>query len=189
MKIGLFFGSFNPFHLGHKIIASYIVEFSSLEKVVFVISPQNPLKKKKSLLDQNHRLQIIVSELEDNIKLGFSDVEFHLPQPSYTIDTLMFLQKTNPTNEYSIIMGADNLKNLHKWKNYEQILENYSIYVYPREGFKVEESHQNIHLISGVPRMEISASFIRRSIQKGKDVSYLMPEKAWKYIDEMNFYK
>tara|TARA_B100000401_G_C52807626_1_gene721949 strand:+ start:2086 stop:2655 length:570 start_codon:yes stop_codon:yes gene_type:complete len=189
MKVGLFFGSFNPLHIGHKVISSYLVEFSDLDKIVFVISPQNPFKNKKSLLDQNHRLQIILSEIQDNTKLGYSDVEFYLPQPSYTIDTLIYLQEKNPQHEYSIIMGADNLKNFHKWKNYEQILANFSIYVYPREGFKAEGFHKNIHLISEVPKMDISASFIRKAIKKGKDVSYLIPEKAWKYIDEMNFYK
>ncbi len=189
MKIGLFFGSFNPLHLGHKIIASYLVDFSVLEKVLFVVSPQNPLKEKRTLLDQNHRLEIIRAEVEDNSKLDVSDIEFSMPQPSYTIDTLVRLSEKYPENEYALIMGGDNLKNFHKWKNYEQILENYSIYVYPRYGFEIEGSHKNIHLIEGVPQMEISASFIRKSIKEGKDISYLMPEKAWKYTNEMNFYR
>ena len=176
-------------HVGHKIIASYIPEFSDLEKVLFVVSPQNPLKKKRALLDQNHRLQIIRAEVEDNPKLAVSDIEFNMPQPSYTIDTLVRLSERYPENEYALIMGADNLKNFHKWKNYEQILENYSVYVYPRHGCEVEGTHKNIYLIEGVPKMEISASFIRKSINEGKDVSYLIPEKAWQYIDEMNFYK
>ena len=112
-----------------------------------------------------------------------------MPKPSYTIDTLVRLKEDYPQNEYALIMGADNLQSLHKWKNYEQILENYSIYVYPRPGVKVNRVHQNIHVVDGVPQMEISASFIRNAIKEGKDVSYLMPEKGWKYIDEMNFYK
>ena len=189
MKIGLFFGSFNPMHIGHKIIASYMAEFSDLEKVLFIVSPQNPLKQKKTLLDQNHRLQIIRVEVEDSTELSVSDIEFKMPQPSYTIDTLVRLKEDYPENEYALIMGADNLKNFHKWKNYEQILENYSIYVYPRPGIEINGSHKNIHIVEGVPQMEISASFIRDSINKGKDISYLMPEKAWKYTDEMNFYK
>ena len=189
MKIGLFFGSFNPLHVGHKIIASYLVDFSALEKVLFVVSPQNPLKQKSTLLDQNHRLQIIRAEVEDNSKLDVSDIEFSMPQPSYTIDTLVRLSEKYPENEYALIMGGDNLKNFHKWKNYEQILENYSIYVYPRYGFEIEYSHKNIHLIESVPQMEISASFIRKSIKEGRDISYLMPEKAWKYTNEMNFYR
>ena len=189
MKIGLFFGSFNPMHIGHKIIASYMEEFTNLEKVCFVVSPQNPLKKKQNLLDQYHRLMIIRMELEDNPKLEVSDIEFGMPQPSYSIDTLVRLKEEHPENEYALIMGADNLQNFHKWKNYEQILENYSIYVYPRPGIEINRTHQNIHIVDGVPQMEISASFIRNSIKQGKDVSYLMPEKAWQYIDEMNFYK
>ena len=189
MKIGMFFGSFNPMHIGHKIIASYMAEFSDLEKVIFVVSPENPLKQKKTLLDQNHRLQIIKAEMEDNPKLAVSDIEFSMPQPSYTIDTLVRLKEDYPENEYVLIMGADNLQNFHKWKNYEQILENYSIYVYPRLGIEINRTHQNIHIVDDVPQMEISASFIRDSIKQGKDISYLMPEKAWKYIDEMNFYK
>lgn len=189
MKIGLFFGSFNPMHIGHKVIASYMQEFSDLEKVIFVVSPENPLKQKKSLLNQYHRLQIIRAELEDNPKLAVSDIEFNMPTPSYTIDTLVRFKEDYPQNEYGLIMGADNLQGFHKWKNYEQILENYSIYVYPRPGFEVNRAHQNIHVVHGVPQMEISASFIRNAIKDGKDASYLMPEKAWKYLDEMNFYK
>ena len=189
MKIGLFFGSFNPIHIGHKVIASYLVDFTDLDKVMFVVSPQNPLKQKISLLDQYHRLQIIRAEIEDNSKLAVSDIEFDMPKPSYTIDTLVRLKEKYPENDYSIIMGSDNLQNFHKWKNYEQILEDYSIYVYPRPGYEISGSHKNIHVIEGVPQMEISSSFIRKSIKEGKDISYLMPEKAWIYTDEMNFYK
>jgi len=189
MKIGLFFGSFNPMHIGHKAIASYMVEFTDLEKVCFIVSPQNPLKKKQSLLDQHHRLMIIRMEVEDNSKLQVSDIEFKMPQPSYTIDTLVRLKEEQSENEYALIMGADNLQNFHKWKNYKQILADYSIYVYPRPGIEISGKHENIHIVKGVPQMEISASFIRQSIKQKKDVSYLIPEKAWKYIDEMNFYK
>ena len=189
MKIGLFFGSFNPIHIGHKVIASYLVDFTDLDRVMFVVSPQNPLKQKISLLDQYHRLQIIRSEIEDNSKLAVSDIEFDMPKPSYTIDTLVRLKEKYPENDYSIIMGSDNLQNFHKWKNYEQILEDYSIYVYPRPGYEISGSHKNIHVIEGVPQMEISSSFIRKSIKEGKDISYLMPEKAWIYTDEMNFYR
>lgn len=189
MKIGLFFGSFNPFHIGHKAIASYIVEFTDLEKICFVVSPQNPFKKKPTLLDQHHRLMIIRMEIEDNSKLQVSDIEFSMPQPSYTIDTLLRLNEKHPENEFALIMGADNFQNFYKWKNYNQILENYLVYVYPRPGFKISTKHDNIYIVKGVPQMEISASFIRDSIKEGKDVSYLMPEKAWQYTDEMNFYK
>ncbi len=189
MKIGLFFGSFNPMHIGHKIIASYIAEFTDLEKVFFVVSPQNPLKKKESLLDQHQRLMIIRMEVGDSPKLQVSDIEFSMEQPSYTVDTLMRLKANHPENEYTIIMGADNLKNFHKWKNYEQILENYSIYVCPRPGIKIDLLHKNIHIIKDIPLMDISASFIRASIKRKNEVSYLMPEKVWQYIEKMNFYK
>ena len=189
MKIGLFFGSFNPMHIGHKAIASYMVEFTDLAKVYFVVSPQNPFKQKQSLLDQHHRLMIIRMEVEDNPKLQVSDIEFKMPQPSYTIDTLVRLKEDHSENEYALIMGADNLQNFHKWKNYKQILADYSIYVYPRPGIEISGKHENIHIVKGVPQMEISASFIRESIKQKKDASYLIPEKAWQYIDEMNFYK
>ena len=176
-------------HIGHKSIASYMAEFTDLEKVCFVVSPQNPLKQKQTLLDQNHRLQIIRAEVEDNPKLAVSDIEFSMPQPSYTIDTLEHLKEKYPENEYALIMGADNLQNFHKWKNYKQILEDYSVFVYPRPGIEISGKHENIHIVKGVPQMEISASFIRESIKQKKDVSYLIPKKAWQYIDEMNFYK
>ena len=189
MKIGLFFGSFNPMHIGHKSIASYMAEFTDLEKVCFVVTPQNPLKQKQTLLDQHHRLMIIRMEVGDNPKLEVSDIEFNMPQPSFTIDTLVRLKEEHSENEYALIMGADNLKNFHKWKNYEQILADYSVYVSPRPGIEISRKHENIHIVKGVPQMEISASFIRKSIKEGKNISYLMPEKAWKYTDEMNFYK
>ena len=189
MKIGLFFGSFNPMHIGHKIIASYMAEFSSLDQVMFVVSPQSPCKKKQSLLDQHHRLMIIRMEIEDNSKLQVSDIEFSMPQPSYTIDTLLRLKEQHPENEYALIMGADNLQNFHKWKNYQQILKDYSVYVFPRPGFPISCMHENIHIIKDIPQMGISALVVRNSIKEGKDVSSLMPEKAWKYTNEMNFYK
>ena len=172
-------------HIGHKIIASYMVEFSDLEKVLFVVSPENPFKQKEDLLDKNYRLQIIKSEVEDNAKLAVSDIEFSMLKPSYTIDTLARFKEDCVDNEYALIMGADNLQNFHKWKNYEQILENYSIYVYPRPDIEINKEHPNIHIINDVPQMEISASFIRNAIKKGKDVSYLVSEKVWKYIDKI----
>mgnify|MGYP001327974480 CR=1 FL=1 len=189
MRIGLFFGSFNPIHIGHKVIASYMAEFTDHDQVWFVISPQNPLKEKKSLLDQHHRLMTIRMDVGDNPKLFPSDIELKLDQPSYTIDTLVHLKEKYSQHEFSLIMGSDSLQNFHRWKNYEKILKDYSIYVYPRPGIEIKYRHKNIHIVEGVPQMEVSASFIRNSIRKGKDVSYLIPEKAWKYIDEMNFYR
>ena len=190
MKVGLFFGSFNPYHIGHKTIASYMIEFTDLEKVYFVVSPHNPLKKKVSLLDQHHRLMIIKRDIEDNPRLDVSDIEFKMKQPSYTIDTLVRMQELYPENKFAIIMGSDNFKTIHKWKNYKEILNNYLVYLYPRPKYSISNlKSPNVHIVDGVPEMEISASFIRKSIKNKKNVSYLIPNKAWKYIDEMNFYK
>ena len=189
MKVGLFFGSFNPLHIGHKIIASYMLEFSNLDKILFVVSPKNPFKKKESLLDENHRLMIIRREFEDVPNIGVTDIEFKLNQPSYTIDTLVALEENNSDNEYSIIMGSDNLINFKKWKNYQEILSNFSVYVYPRPNYSIDFKHHNIHIVKDVPLMQISASFIRNAIKQEKNVSFLVPEKAWSYIEEMNFYK
>ena len=189
IKVGLFFGSFNPFHIGHKIIGSHMVQHTDLDKVWYVVSPKNPLKDKDSLLDQNHRLQIIQREVEDHVNLEVSDIEFNLPIPSYTIDTLVNISEKYPNYEFSLIMGEDNIVTLKKWKNYKQILDNYSIYVYPRHGNFEQKSYQNIIYVKNVPLLDVSASFIRKSISSGKDVSSLVPEKAWQYIDEMNFYK
>ena len=188
-KIGLFFGSFNPFHIGHKVIGTHMVNNTDLDKVWYVVSPQNPTKNKDSLLDQNHRLQIIQREVEDNSNLDVSDIEFSMPLPSYTIDTLANISEKYSSCEFSLIMGTDNLKTLHKWKNYKQILNNYTIYTYPRSGSANLIEHQNITNVKDVPLIDISASFIRESISLGKDMSSLIPSKAWKYIDEMNFYK
>ena len=189
MKIGLFFGSFNPFHIGHKVIGSHFTQFTDLNQLWFVVSPQNPLKQKSSLLDQNHRYQIIDREIDNDINLSVSNIEFSLPQPSYTIDTLIHLSEKYPNYKFVLIMGSDNLQNIHKWKNYNEILDNYQIYVYPRNNYEVNEFHKNITVIKDVPKMEISASFIRNAIKMGKDVSSLIPQQAFKYIEEMNFYK
>jgi nicotinate-nucleotide adenylyltransferase len=189
MRIGLFFGSFNPFHIGHKAIGSYIAQNTEVDQVWYVVSPQNPLKQKSSLLDQYHRLQIIRRDIENQNDLFVSDIEFSLPTPSYTIDTVVNLSEKHPEHTFSLIMGGDNIKTLHKWKNYEQILENYFIYVYPRYGFDFKLSHKHVVYLKEVPMMDISAMFIRESIKNGKDMSSFIPYKAWKYIDEMNFYK
>tara|TARA_B100000900_G_scaffold203325_2_gene172379 strand:+ start:1388 stop:1960 length:573 start_codon:yes stop_codon:yes gene_type:complete len=189
MKIGLYFGSFNPFHVGHKIIASYIRDIAKMQQVWFVVSPQSPMKIKKSLLDQHHRLMIIKMEIEDNINLDVSDIEFSLPTPNYTIDTLIYLKEKYPSNNFSLIMGDDNLNNIKRWKNYDKILENYLIYVYPRKNVTVKINHKNINFIKDVPKIEISSSLVRKLISENKDASYLVPEKSWRYIEEMNFYK
>jgi len=192
MKVGLFFGTFNPIHIGHMIIANYMVEFSDLEEVWFVITPQSPFKKKASMLSNHHRLAIANIAVENYPKLKTSDIEFNLPQPNYTINTLAYIEEKFPNNQFCLIMGEDNLKGFHKWKNYETILQNYELYVYPRisEG-KTEHQfvgHSKIQKVNA-PIVQISSTFIRKAIQNKKDISTMLPENVWKYIDEMNFYK
>ncbi len=189
-KIGLFFGSFNPVHNGHMIIANYILEFSELEQIFFVVSPQNPLKKKAGLLEDYHRLALVKEAIGDNDKYHACDIEFKMPKPSYTIDTLTYLKEKYPEKIFSLIMGGDNLKNFHKWKNYEQIIDNHAIYVYPRPNFDTEKiiNTKNIILINA-PLIEISATFIRKAVKEKKDVRYFMPERAWNYLKEMHFYE
>jgi nicotinate-nucleotide adenylyltransferase len=191
-KIGLYFGTFNPIHIGHLTIANYMVEFSDLDEVWLVVTPHNPHKKKNSLLDDTHRLTIVRIALEDYPKLKASNVEFGMEQPNYTVNTLIYLEEKYPDFDFCLIMGEDNLKSFHKWKNYEIILERYPIYVYPRvsEG-KIEtkfENHPKIHKVKA-PIMELSSTFIRNNIKKGKNIRPMLPDAVWKYIDEMNFYK
>jgi len=189
MKTGLFFGSFNPIHIGHLALANYILEYSDLDQIWFVISPQNPLKQKKSLLNDYHRLEMVHRAVSEDLQFRVSDVEFKMPKPSYTIDTLVVLQEKYPEREFVLIMGEDNLVNFHKWKNAARIIEKYERYVYPRPGSKVDFSqHENVEILNA-PQMEISSSMIRKAIQEGKDMRYFLPQKVWEYIDEMNFYK
>ncbi len=192
MKIGLFFGSFNPIHVGHLIIANHLVEHSDLDKVWFVVTPHNPFKKKSTLLDNYQRLEMVYRATKDYDTLSPSDIEFNLPQPNYTINTLAYLEEKFPDYQFCLIMGEDNLKSFHKWKNYELILEQYHIYTYPRlsEGSVVTQfvGHQKIHHIQA-PIMELSSTFIRKSIKAGKNVKPMLPEHVWEYLDEMNFYK
>jgi len=190
MKVGLFFGSFNPIHIGHMAIAQYMLEHTALEKIWFVVSPQNPFKTKETLLDQQHRLTIVRIAVEDDPRMQASNIEFNLPIPSYTVDTLTYLREAHPNEEFALIMGQDNLVHFHKWKNHESILENHNIYVYPRPGCKPcdMERHEKVQLTKA-PLMDISAEFIRKSIREKKEVSYFLPQKINDYIDEMNFYK
>ncbi|SFT63642.1 nicotinate-nucleotide adenylyltransferase [Lishizhenia tianjinensis] len=200
MKVGLYFGSFNPIHIGHLIIANHMVDTTDMDQVWMVVSPHNPLKKKKSLLEDYHRLALVNEAIEDNDNLRASDIEFKLEQPSYTANTLAYLKEKHPTHEFVLIMGEDNLRTFHKWKNYEQILERYEIYVYPRvltvqelEKEKTEyntlQDHPNVHFCADAPLMKISSSYIRKAIKNERDVRYLLPQPVLKYIDEMNFYK
>lgn len=193
MNVGLFFGSFNPIHIGHLIIANHLVEHSDLDQIWFVVTPHSPHKKKNSLLDDHHRLMMVNIALEDDYpKLKSSNIEFDLPQPSYTATTLIYIAEKYPEINFSLIMGEDNLKSFHKWKNHEIILENNDIYVYPRISNGLIETkygnHPKIHKIDA-PVVEISSTLIRKSIKNSKNVFPLLPYKVWKYIDEMNFYK
>ena len=191
-KIGLYFGTFNPIHIGHLAIANHMVEFSDLDEVWMVVTPHNPFKKKSSLLDNHHRLEMVYKATEAYQKINPTDIEFKLPQPNYTISTLVHLEEKYPDKKFCLIMGADNLKSFHKWKNYEAILEGYPIYVYPRISTGVvPEKFQNHPKITEVkaPIMEISSTFIRNSIKNKKNIKPLLPESVWDYIDLMNFYK
>ena len=189
-KTGLFFGSFNPIHIGHMIVASYMREFTDLDQVWFLISPQNPLKDKKNLLADHHRLMLIKTAIEDDAEFMVSDIEFKMPKPSYTIDTLTWLSEKYPNRELVVIAGTDILPNFHKWKNYEVLLEYYSMYVYNRPGYDAGKyrNHPSVKLFDA-PLMEISSSFIRDAIRLKKDVRYMMPAKVWEYIKEMHFYE
>ena len=188
-KIGLYFGSFNPIHIGHLAIANYIVEYTDLNQIWFVITPHNPLKKKETLLDDKQRFYMVNLAVEDEPRFKASAVEFSLPKPSYTINTLTYLKEKYPKNDFALIMGGDNLENIHKWKNYLEILENYPIFVYPRpKKNPLIQKKGAIHLVNA-PLMEISASFIRNAIKSGKDIRYFLPEKVFQYLDEMNLYK
>jgi len=192
MKIGLYFGTFNPIHVGHLIIANHMAEHSDLDQVWMVVTPHNPLKKKSSLLDDHHRLQMVFLATEDFPKIKPSDIEFKLQQPNYTVNTLVHLEEKYPNHEFSLIMGEDNLKSFHKWKNYEAILEHHNIYVYPRISSESEnlelKNHPKIHLIDA-PVVEISSTSIRENVKKGKNVQPLLPNKVWDYIDHNNFYR
>lgn len=203
MKIGLYFGTFNPIHVGHLVIANYMADHTDLDQVWLVVSPQNPLKEKNTLLPDYHRLAMVRIAIEDNTKLKASDVEFSLPKPSYTVTTLAYLKEKYPEHQFALIMGEDNLRTLHKWYNYEQILENHQIFVYPRAITMQEEEelkgsgkpdsssidHKNIVKCDDVPVMKVSSSYIRKAIKEKKDVRYLLTEPVHKYLDEMNFYR
>ncbi len=191
-KIGLYFGTFNPIHIGHLVIANHFAEFSPLDEVWLVVTPQNPFKNKASLLEDHHRYEMVYRATEAYPKLKPNRIEFSLPQPNYTADTLAYLEEKHPDKNFALIMGEDNLNSFHKWKNSEVILKRYDIYVYPRrlpnaKPAKLKE-HPKVHFIDA-PIMEISASYIREAIQADKNIKPLLPPEVWTYLDEMNFYK
>ncbi|MDO1502324.1 nicotinate (nicotinamide) nucleotide adenylyltransferase [Winogradskyella maritima] len=192
MKIGLYFGTFNPIHVGHLTIANHMAEHSDLDQVWFVVTPLSPFKKKSSLLDNHQRLEMVYRATKDYNKLRPSDIEFGLKEPNYTIDTLTYLLEKFPEHEFSLLMGEDNLKSFHKWKNYELILEHHDIFVYPRISSGTIEhrfkDHPKIHKIDS-PIMELSSTFIRSEIKAGKNIRPMLPEHVWEYVDEMNFYR
>lgn len=192
MKIGLFFGSFNPIHIGHLIIANHIAENSDLDQIWLVVTPHNPHKEKVTLLNDRNRLHMVQLATEDYEKIKPCDIEFTLPQPNYTVNTLAHLQEKYPQHQFSLIMGEDNLHSLHKWKNYEFIVENYNIYIYPRISDTKENTelnkHIKVHKVKA-PIVEISSTFIRESIKNKKNVRPLLPATVWEYIDYNNFYK
>lgn len=188
MKIGLYFGSFNPVHIGHLIIANHIANNVLLDQVWFVVSPQNPLKKNNSLLNENHRKQLIDLAIEGEKKLRTSNVEFKLPRPSYSIDTLIYLSEKHPQHQFSIIMGSDSFKNIRRWKNYETLLKNYFVYVYERPGFKVEANTKANMSLLKAPLLEISSTRIRELVRLKKSIRFLVPDVVKEEIERHQYY-
>ncbi|HPG09253.1 MAG: nicotinate-nucleotide adenylyltransferase [Lewinellaceae bacterium] len=190
MKVGLFFGSFNPVHTGHMIIAHYMAEYTDLEQVWIIVSPQNPFKKKDTLANDYDRLHLVHLAIGDHLHLRASNIEFNLPKPSYTIDTLTYLHEKYPEHEFCLIMGGDNLASLPKWKNYEQILAHHHIYVYSRPNIDPGPlvSHPRVTMAEA-PLLDISASFIRQCIRSGKSVQYMVPDAVFAYLKDTNLYR
>ena len=189
MKIGLYFGSFNPLHIGHLIIANHVLNETDLNKIWFVVSPQNPFKSNNTLLNETHRLQLVRLAVEQDNRIKVSDVEFSMPRPSYTIDTLTYLKEKNPDDSFSIIMGSDSFQNLDKWKNYKMITEAHTIYVYKRNGFEINNTHGANIIELNAPLLQISATYIRELIKAGKSIKYLVPEIVRDEIETRKFYK
>ncbi len=189
-KIGLFFGSFNPVHNGHLILANYIVEYTDLDSIWFVVSPQNPFKEENSLLQDHHRRDMLEMAVKNDERFEVCDIEFNMPKPSYTIDTLTRLSELHPETEFYLICGMDNLACFDKWKRYQDILDNYNIIVYPRKNYDGGDliNHKSVQVINA-PEIEISSTFIRNAVSENKDVRYFMPEKSYKYMIDMKFYK
>jgi len=190
-KTGLFFGSFNPIHIGHLIIANYMATQTDLDEVWIVVSPQNPLKEKNSLANDYDRLHLVQLAVEDNPQLRASNIEFNLPKPSYTVDTMAYLKEKYPDKNFVLLMGGDNLQSFHKWKNYEVLLRDHDIYIYKRPSFDAPSrfhNHPSIHFFDA-PQMNISATYIRRCLREGKSIQYLVPDVVFKYLEGSNLYR
>ena len=189
MKIGLYFGSFNPIHVAHLIIANHILNQTGLERVWFVVSPQNPFKKENSLLNEYHRLHLVRLAIEEDPRMKASDIEFGLPRPSYTVDTLTYLREKYPEHEFSLIMGSDSFQNISKWKNPEIILNNYTIYIYRRPGFEINSTENKNIIVVDAPLLQLSATHLRKLIAEGKSIRYMVPEKVYDEIQKGRYYK
>ena len=189
-KVGIYSGSFNPIHHGHVMLANYLVEFSDLDELWFVVTPQNPLKQKEDLLDDDERLKMVQLALGDDPRFHVSDIEMHLPTPSYTINTLTSLSEQNPDCEFVFICGMDSLQNFKNWREYQRILDNYELLVFPREGYDGGEliNYPSVTVLK-TPILEISSTFIRQCIKEGRDVRHFMPEKAFAYMKTNRFYE
>jgi nicotinate-nucleotide adenylyltransferase len=189
MHIGLYFGSFNPIHVGHLIIASFTRSNTDMQQVWFVVSPQNPLKKASSLLNEYHRLHLVKTAIEDDSFLRATDIEFHLPKPSYTVDTLAYLHEKYPQHQFSIIIGSDSFQNISKWKNYKSLLKNNKFYIFMRPGFEVDKTWEGEIEVLNAPLLEISSTQIREMIKEKKPIRYMVPDLVAKEIEDNNYYK
>ena len=188
MHIGLYFGSFNPIHTGHLIIANHVIQHTEIDKIWFVVSPHNPLKESHSLLNEYHRLHLVNLAIEDNPKFRGSNVEFQLPKPSFTIDTLTYLTEKFPLEKFSVVMGADSFENIHRWKNFEQLLSRYPVIVYNRPGHPVKETHGASLTTLDAPMLDISSTYIRKQVREKKSIKYLVPQAVEEYILSNKYY-
>lgn len=189
MHIGLYFGSFNPIHTGHLIVANHVLEYTEVDKVWFVVSPHNPLKDSHSLLNEYDRLHLVKLAIEDNLKFRASNVEFQLPKPSFTIHTLTYLSEKFPLERFSLILGADSFQNIHRWKNYEQLVENYDFIIYNRSGFEIKDTHNARLTVLDAPHLDISSTYIRRQIKDKKSIKYIVPANVEEYIIANRYYQ
>lgn len=189
MKVGLYFGSFNPVHAGHLIIANYLLNYTDLQRIWFIVSPQNPFKENTGLLNEYSRLHLLKLATEDDNRIKVLDIEFKLPKPSYTATTLIHIEEKHPANQFGVIMGSDSFHNLHKWKNYEAIINNYPIYVYLRQGFEIKNDIKANITIVNAPIFQISATEIRQLIKEKKSIRYMVPDKVREEIESGGYYR